>query len=73
MNFLKLINNSSKKEKVRTRDMKDLEDALVSARSRLLRQATSYGIAPALAEDIVQETLLEAWRRASTHMMGDTC
>ncbi len=62
MNFLKLINNSSKKEKVRTRDMKDLEDALVSARSRLLRQATSYGIAPALAEDIVQETLLEAWR-----------
>lgn len=37
------------------------EDALALARPRLLRQAKAYGIPMDVVDDVVQETLLEAW------------
>ncbi len=38
-------------------------DALfTAARPRLLRQAHMRGVAPDAVDDVVQETLLEAWR-----------
>jgi RNA polymerase sigma factor (sigma-70 family) len=40
----------------------NLEIALTTARPRLLQQVRRRGIALDIAEDIVQETLLEAWR-----------
>lgn len=40
----------------------DVEAALHSARPRLMRLAALQGIAPDAAEDVVQETLVEAWR-----------
>jgi RNA polymerase sigma factor (sigma-70 family) len=40
----------------------NLERCLADARPRLLRLAQSQGISPPEAEDLVQETLLEAWR-----------
>lgn len=40
----------------------NLERAMATARPRLLQQVRRHGIAPDVAEDIVQETLLEAWR-----------
>ena len=39
-----------------------LEAAMVAARPRLLRLARLRGVPDDLAEDVVQETLLEAWR-----------
>ncbi|HEX5439442.1 MAG TPA: sigma-70 family RNA polymerase sigma factor, partial [Ktedonobacterales bacterium] len=39
-----------------------LESAIVAARPRLLRLAHLRGVPPDTAEDVVQETLLEAWR-----------
>ena len=40
----------------------DLDALLAEARPRLLRLARLHGIAADLAEDVVQETCLEAWR-----------
>lgn len=40
----------------------NLETLLAEARPRLLRLARSYGIAPADADDIAQETLVAAWQ-----------
>ncbi|GCE30617.1 hypothetical protein KDA_61010 [Dictyobacter alpinus] len=37
------------------------DDALELARPRLLRQATAYGIPLDAVDDVVQETLIEAW------------
>ncbi|HZR39337.1 MAG TPA: sigma factor, partial [Ktedonobacteraceae bacterium] len=39
-----------------------VEEALASARPRLLRLATVRGVAPDAIDDVVQETLLEAWQ-----------
>jgi RNA polymerase sigma-70 factor (ECF subfamily) len=39
-----------------------LEAVIVAARPRLLRLARLRGVPPDAAEDVVQETLLEAWR-----------
>jgi RNA polymerase sigma factor (sigma-70 family) len=39
-----------------------LETVIVAARPRLLRLARLRGVPPDAAEDVVQETLLEAWR-----------
>ncbi len=39
-----------------------LETVIVAARPRLLRLARLRGVSPDVAEDVVQETLLEAWR-----------
>lgn len=40
----------------------DLEQALSAARPRLLRLAHRRGVTPDAADDVVQETLIEAWR-----------
>ena len=40
----------------------DIEAALGNARPRLIRLASLHGIAPDAAEDVAQETLVEAWR-----------
>src|SRR5260370_28550008 len=40
----------------------DLEQALSAARPRLLRLARRRGVTPDAADDVVQETLIEAWR-----------
>ena len=40
----------------------NLEDLLAAARPRLLRFARGQGVTPDAADDVVQETLLEAWR-----------
>src|SRR5215831_18470049 len=40
----------------------ELERRMASARPRLMRMACAQGLAPDSAEDVVQETLLEAWR-----------
>lgn len=41
----------------------DMEQVFTEARPRLLRLAHLNGIAPDIADDVVQETMLEAWRR----------
>jgi DNA-directed RNA polymerase specialized sigma24 family protein len=40
----------------------DLEEVLAAARPRLLRLARMQGVAPDAIDDVVQETLVEAWR-----------
>ncbi len=40
----------------------DLEQALSAARPRLLRLAHRRGVTPDAADDVVQETLIEAWQ-----------
>ncbi len=40
----------------------DLKQALSAARPRLLRLAHRRGVTPDAADDVVQETLIEAWR-----------
>jgi RNA polymerase sigma factor (sigma-70 family) len=40
----------------------NIEALLETARPRLVRLARLHGVAPAAADDIVQETLLAAWR-----------
>ena len=40
----------------------DLEQVLAAARPRLLRLAHTRGVTPDAADDVVQETLIEAWR-----------
>jgi len=40
----------------------DLEQALSAARPRLLRLAQRRGVTPDALDDVVQETLIEAWR-----------
>src|SRR5260370_28482476 len=40
----------------------ELERRMAAARPRLMRLARSHGLSPDTAEDVVQETLLEAWR-----------
>jgi len=44
----------------------DLEEVLAAARPRLLRLARMQGVAPDAIDDVVQETLLEAWRHLDT-------
>ena len=39
-----------------------LDEALAAARPRLLRLAQQQGVAPDAVDDVVQETLVEAWR-----------
>jgi RNA polymerase sigma factor (sigma-70 family) len=43
-----------------------MEERIAAARSRLLRLAQLNGIRPDEAEDVVQETCLEAWRHLET-------
>jgi len=43
----------------------DLEQALSAARPRLLRLAHRRGVTPDAADDVVQETLIEAWQHLS--------
>jgi RNA polymerase sigma factor (sigma-70 family) len=43
----------------------NLDALLTAARPRLLRLARLQGIAPDIAEDVVQETVFTAWRRLS--------
>jgi RNA polymerase sigma factor (sigma-70 family) len=43
----------------------NLDALLLAARPRLLRLARLQGIAPESAEDVVQETIVTAWRRLS--------
>lgn len=40
----------------------ELDEILASARPRLSRLARKHGVAPDATDDVVQETLLEAWR-----------
>lgn len=40
----------------------DLEEVLAAARPHLLRLARRQGVAPDAIDDVVQETLMEAWR-----------
>ena len=40
----------------------NIDTLLTNARPRLLRLAHAQGVPPDAAEDIIQETLLEAWR-----------
>jgi RNA polymerase sigma factor (sigma-70 family) len=54
--------NIKDKENPHTMLVANLEDALASARPRLLYLARKRGVAPDAAEDIAQETLMEAWR-----------
>src|SRR5215469_8722262 len=44
----------------------NLDRCLAAARPRLLRLAQVQGVTPVHAEDLVQETLLEAWRHLDT-------
>ena len=50
------------KEKAFGQLQAQLEIFMQQARPGLLRQATQFGIAAEQAEDVVQETLLQAWR-----------
>ena len=43
----------------------DLEQALSAARPRLLRLAQRRGVTPDALDDVVQETLIEAWQHLS--------
>ena len=43
----------------------NIDEMLAIARPRLLRQVCSHGVTADAADDIVQETLLEAWRHLS--------
>src|SRR5215472_9355481 len=43
-----------------------VEQWMASARPRLLRLARAQGVAVEVADDVVQETLLEAWRHLDT-------
>lgn len=40
----------------------NIDTLFAAARPRLLRQARMHGVAPDAVDDVVQETLLEAWR-----------
>src|SRR6266700_7029313 len=40
----------------------DMEQVFTEARPRLLRLAQLNGMSPDMAEDVVQETMMEAWR-----------
>src|SRR5262249_49576428 len=40
----------------------DIEHEMAQARPRLLRLARAYGLPLATAQEVVQDTLLEAWR-----------
>src|SRR5579864_4724233 len=40
----------------------DIEQLFTEARPRLLRLARLNGITPDVADDVVQETMMEAWR-----------
>ena len=44
----------------------NIEQALTVARPRLLRQAQRRGVSPDALDDVVQETLIEAWRHLNT-------
>jgi ATP-dependent Clp protease ATP-binding subunit ClpC len=44
----------------------DLAEVLAAARPRLLRLARMQGVAPDAIDDVVQETLVEAWRHLDT-------
>src|SRR5260221_5543468 len=40
----------------------DMEQVFTEARPRLLRLAHLNGMSPVIADDVVQETMIEAWR-----------
>lgn len=48
-----------------------IEEVLAAARPRLLRQVQRRGIAPDATDDIVQETLVEAWQHLNMLRMPD--
>lgn len=54
--------NSASKPHVRESLLADVESVLAAARPRLLRFAHTWGVMPDSRDDVVQETLLEAWR-----------
>ena len=41
----------------------DIEQVFTEARPRLLRLAHLNGMSPDMADDVVQETMMEAWRQ----------
>ncbi|MBV9229331.1 MAG: sigma-70 family RNA polymerase sigma factor, partial [Chloroflexi bacterium] len=56
------ISDSNGQQPEQTGMVGDLEEILAAARPRLLRLARMQGVAPDAIEDVVQETLVEAWR-----------
>ena len=42
----------------------DMEQVFTEARPRLLRLAHLNGMSPDMADDVVQETMMEAWRHS---------
>src|SRR5689334_12642052 len=57
-----LLQANSSSHKPQAANDGGVEAALAAARPRLLRFARRQGVAPDAADDVVQETLMEAWR-----------
>lgn len=58
----RLDSNTTRQHAEKTGAISDLESALAAARPRLLRLARMQGVAPDAVDDVVQETLMGAWR-----------